>query len=685
MWLTLVAAGCLTEIDPSFNASGSTGSSAGGSTTASGSSAMLEDESSGDGVDSGSGSESGESGGDVEPPPVPGYEPRDCGFDLNDDNEVGDDDDCTICNGQTDSYDIDPLGMQQIYVDCDAATGDGIGCGGPEEPCNTLGYALANVAQSVEDAGPVALCFRGTCTPPSPLPLPAGAVAWREAEPVGSQEQVFHYPTRPMMVVGWDYNADGVYPPASGETAVIDAAGIDIQQVFVLRTGEKHDIELAHFTVRDILEANHAALLEVQVSADGSPDDLERLYAHDLSIQGFRSGEPQARDKPLLFLRSQQTTEGYVGNGAAYLAFEHSEVLDHSGPIIGEEATHAATGPLRLSHLTTRARSCSNDGCSGARALAFSHAGPTTGVEIVDSVFGRGDGWVPANGSGPSALLDEARAAVRIGPCMSDVLVRNNRIEGYATGVRVVGQEGRNDSQTCTSAVSGLRIVGNRIEDTDAILERDYRAIDIHASVGDGDLAGSGIADVTIAQNVILAREGWAGCIAAQLGIDSGTTSLTAVHNTCVGRFLAPTVQQLDPALLHVSLRAGDAGSAVIRNNILLGRDTPAPAVRVDSPAVTWTSDFNVYGSDASFRWDGDDVDLAGFQGSSGQGAASVACTPTFVGPDGPHLSGDDACAVDFAEPVDIGIDLSRDIDGDPREAAGPVEAGADERPATSE
>ncbi len=82
--------------------------------------------------------EVGKKSGRDEGPPVfapkagVGYQPRACGFDLDDDGIAGEPEDCRVCDGTTADPDGDGVAEDLIYVDAVAGK-DQRGCGGAAE------------------------------------------------------------------------------------------------------------------------------------------------------------------------------------------------------------------------------------------------------------------------------------------------------------------------------------------------------------------------------------------------------------------------------------------------------------------------------------------------------------------------------------------------------------------------
>src|SRR5688500_15374538 len=161
-------------------------------------------------------------GGD-EPPPIPprGYVARPCGFDLDKDGIVGELGDtgqlseCDFCDGVTQDPDGDGYAQPILYVHCD----EGIdpealtpqACTDPKAPCRTINRAMSEIPNtSVADEQGV-VCFTGTCTKTVAVRSGRPHVATREQQ--GIEVRDLDYPGEPSMLIGWDVDDDGEYPP----------------------------------------------------------------------------------------------------------------------------------------------------------------------------------------------------------------------------------------------------------------------------------------------------------------------------------------------------------------------------------------------------------------------------------------------------------------------------------------
>ena len=65
------------------------------------------------------------------------------------------------------------------------------------------------------------ICFTGTCKSDQHIQLPSGLSTHYTRAASGNEVRDFEYPRNPMMIVGWDTDNDGKYPPFdSDDTSV---------------------------------------------------------------------------------------------------------------------------------------------------------------------------------------------------------------------------------------------------------------------------------------------------------------------------------------------------------------------------------------------------------------------------------------------------------------------------------
>ena len=257
-----------------------------------------------------------------------GYQSRACGLDMNRNGIIGECSnhaggvatcpDCSVCNGQggvTSPRDVDGDGQKEaeIYVACGSGT-DNSSCGNPGSPCNTINFALNTRAPSL--SGQKIVCFRGTCSSEDTIATgqngistakrswPAGVSASCNSNPyytrskAGNEVRDFRYPCNPTMLIGWDFNNNGDYPPHdTADTAVINGAGRVTLFDVPSNPGSApmNYQEFAHFTFRDYGRDDLGATPGDQTvwnltgNGGGPNGNSTNIYIHDLvDINGDR-------------------------------------------------------------------------------------------------------------------------------------------------------------------------------------------------------------------------------------------------------------------------------------------------------------------------------------------------------------------------------------------------------------
>lgn len=272
-----------------------------------------------------------------------GYIERHCGFDLDQDGIVGEASDCNVlCNGNG------TPGADEIYVSCaydpifaagndsadDPNTTADEACGSPSSPCLTIGFAFETIADGPSNGEDI-VCFRNTCREENLSPQYSGASGHhtRPVDPAESNSEgtPWEYPSNPAMLVGWDVDGDGIYPPhddpqagddtSTGDfhTAILEppappcpnapnqecAAAPILNKPYGPRYHQKVNertffldnelsyLEFAHFTVRDYGRYTltyNSGLLDLNYHPNGHQPQNDSMYfyfhdieAHDLN------------------------------------------------------------------------------------------------------------------------------------------------------------------------------------------------------------------------------------------------------------------------------------------------------------------------------------------------------------------------------------------------------------------
>ncbi|MGD8240299.1 MAG: hypothetical protein PVH68_17220, partial [Armatimonadota bacterium] len=171
-----------------------------------------------------------------------GYHARPCGFDMDRNGVVGGEADGEVGNGRTADPDGDGVNEDLLYVDAVGGS-DEAGNGTPKAPYRTIGRALAS-ADGPGDRAEDIVCISGVFH--ETITIPHGGV------PGHYERDGFQFPRDPFMIIGWDKDGDGQYPPFdTDDVAVLD--GRTSLPVAIDTIPEQHNsyLEIAHLTIRD--------------------------------------------------------------------------------------------------------------------------------------------------------------------------------------------------------------------------------------------------------------------------------------------------------------------------------------------------------------------------------------------------------------------------------------------------
>ena len=592
---------------------------------------------------------------EAEPPPelksVEGYgfQPRACGFDLDDDGIVGEPEDCSICDGSTTDPDGDGVDEDLIYVSCPGsgpqspAPGIDIeGCGSPDRPCASLGFAWA-LADGPDDGAEDILCFRGVCREPETLePTTSGLAGVVKVAAEGHQSRDFERPANPAMWVGWDSDGDGQYPPFDGDDEAIFEGSQGAARAIRFRPVADR-FELAHFTARGFGSTSDGKDSGLLAFGPGQ-GELSHLYLHDMFWLETNKGRPAGTSVTTIDLFSEKTRVTWLWLDNIWAPRTGGWFVRGSGLNQGPDG-----GPFRFSRLTVTARGCDFDDCgTGAAFTGFHLWGYLSGIEIYDSHFDAAvDEWQPKAKGGPSG----ARFAL-VAQCSQDWTLRHNLIDDFKNAVRIQGWAERYCDDGAARSVGPVRVDRNWIRN-------DYQPwtggdVAVYISEG-GDDRQEVVGDVEITHNVFSSPGGWESCIWIQGGNDAGPPEgqISVVNNTCAGR--------ID---YHGAVVIGDTGGDVLRfphrgirivNNLITGLRTEDPNFRITYPPVGLQAERNVFDPAGQFHWLGQTLpDLAAWQEATALDRESKACLPAFENFErGDYrLRADDSCALDVALPA---------------------------------
>ncbi len=601
---------------------------------------------------------------------VRGYVPRPCGFDLNHDGVFGEPADCHLCDGLT----TDPYGdgnpPNLVYVSCQTGS-DGPSCGSPANPCATIQFAWNNRIGSASSPAADVICFRGVCHEDGITTPASGKSGSYTLPPSGSQVASWQLPAHPTMLVGWDYNHNGQYPPYdTQDVAVLEGTGF-AQAILLNANQTNSNVELAHFTVQNYgtnVTANPTGFIEL---SDGAAGISSQVFIHDLSIQNVNLGKG---------LDSGNIVFDFFGSNTqlTYLLVQNVEVLNAGGYLARGAApsTTPENGPYRFQNLTYQALSCSASGAgacadpaSEAHAIAFKLWGYLDQVEILDNVLDLNvAAWSPyTTGFGSTAIV--------AAQCSRNWTIRNNEIDDFKVGLNVQGYaEGYCDGATARP-VDGVTFDRNTVRNTFPHWLWGDNGVVI---MGGGPNPQTSIGSVLISNNFFSSLTGWQGMAYVSAGNTGGPDpgNLTFANNTTVANLYradygAITVQKNSPFVPQ---------SIAVVNNIISGLGPGEENLHLDYAPASWRGSSNVFDPKGAFVWNGSLLgSLSAWQQASGGDLTASQCLPTFLdaATGNFHLAATDRCAAGRAAPL-VSL-FTWDIDGSPRPPTGAWDTGAHE------
>ncbi len=629
-----------------------------------------------------------------------GYQPRACGFDTDHDGNPGEPEDCSLCNGRWDAS--DPM-VDEIYVSCSEgpfpAGADDASCGDPLTPCATLTAAL-ELADGPAVDGPDVICFRNRCREEnlSFKPHHGGASGLVAAALPKADGTPWWLPEQPAMIVGWDQDADGVYPPVDEDDEAVllppetcpgsinqacdDGSPYgsilnpeDDTQRFYQKPLERafylaeqvHHVELAHFEVWDygrFTLTDNSGFLDF--AADSPSAENHYIYFHDIEARGLNlNSNFTSRTSAINMFKWFQD----------YVTFENM-LFDGNGHWFARGGDNAGPdrGPVRWQNLTVRQDPCrprpeascdpgldpqcpsgfvcldpeagdpagcepaAGEACVTRASTAFKVWGYYTDFEILSSVLD--SGW----SSQTSLDVAGVPRGIDVAQCLQGWVIRNNEIIDFNSPIELTP-----DSAFCGSTsrpIDRIVIDGNLIRHPTPGRIFDHG---IHLEPGGADYPGQHIRNVLITNNMISSVAGLESCIIVdtgsehvEAGLDDIPGTVEVIHNTCWG----PITQG---AGLLIGSPAGPAAvlqhDIVVRNNIFFGLDDDSPNIATAYAPERFVVSHNLWDPSAGFRWDqptGYDITYDPWAAATGDHGA-VGCTPQLAYPDGFLSTGDAA------------------------------------------
>jgi len=576
--------------------------------------------------------------------PTRGYTSRACGFDLDDDFVYGETEDCNVCDGQSGSgavtvdYDGDTTDETEIYIDGTSGTDTG-GCGGPSNPCETLSYALQNIGGGGEEA----YCIKGTLDD-NDFALTGtydGASGYKTRTASGSEIRDFQYPDDPMMIIGWDTDDDGEYPPHDAD----DNGTINVETIvdeWLSLTASY--VEIAHLDFTDNLTPGVSGDDSIIVLANkGSGNSYSHVYIHDLDIGGWLQDEG-----------SDGITFGTWTNNSEGTWFAYENIsCDPCGSNFHfrgsaangtSEPGYTGSGPFRVQNFTLR-----GDSENSTKMTFVKMWGEWDGIEFIDNDLDLMDtAWTP--GAGNNGIV--------IGQCIQDVVIRNNYIAGVAVGI--LPQASAAGACTTRDLCNATAGVGNGciIDANEFIHDYDFNDDGFIRTGDEGQ--GPVIGDIYVTNNIVYHSIGAGPEYIFEEGAPDLTDStVTIVGNTFTGDLGSDGVPG--------GIKAGSSNHLNwdVRNNVFDIGTTYKTILLTNAPGG-WSADYNTYPASARWEWDGvTKTSLADWRSASSGDTDAEECVPTFEGASDFHLASNDTCATD--EGTNVTAVTAVDYDNDAR------------------
>ena len=586
---------------------------------------------------------------------------------MNHDGIAGEPDDCHVCDASleggkivagTSDPDGDGIEEDLIYVDCEGGS-DFNYCGRPGfRPCATIEYAWETRADGPDDGAEDIVCFTGTCRP-NDFPFPPGfrgvPGSWTKAKQ-GSESRDWEFPKDPAMLVGWDLDNDGSYPPRDPDD-ISDLAGSGSRWAFSLNHFYEPNsyYEIAHFRVRDYGVHNARGAGGGFVKMFVTPKASSHAHLHDLSLQNI--------NKDGQFFSQNITFNWFRSNEATHVALVNIESIDEGSYTFRGAADvfgDAIAGPWRFQNLSITAHGCSVGKCEPRRAwkTVAKLWGWVDGIEILDSRF-------DAN---VKAWKADSVTGIHASAFTEDWDIVNNEFVDWGNAVVAKGiipeSYGGNPRYTDDLVIRG-NLMKNELWDGNVFVK-------IFGSGGNQEA----VKDIWILNNIIPSSLEPQTFVLIKQGNSQGpcVTNVRVTNNTFYGR-AAAAIRVDDPQ----SSDENRFKRLRLRNNIFKGIAPGDINILADYELEFFDSDFNIFDADAHFKLAGSEVfTLPDWRVLSGGDSSSLACSPAFRSPPFDlRLAGSDHCALDRGSSMTYLT--SCDIEGDGRPYGPSWDIGADE------
>jgi hypothetical protein len=582
---------------------------------------------------------------------------------MNHNGVAGEAADCHVGDGTTTDPFGDGTAVNMLYVDCQNGN-DTTGTGSASKPFHSIQHAF-DVAPSITLGKPDIIAFTGICHEHNLTPKQGGLNDTFTRPRTGDEATSFAYTKHPSMLIGWDHNHNGQYPPYdTGDVSIL--TGDTTQDIAINNSAGVSDFEFAHFTIEDYGDPGTGAeQAGAFIMGPNGPTLLNHIYIHDLSIQRVDKARP-----------NMSFTEVFnFFNEVQSLAIENIEVLDYGSYMV--RGGPASAGPYRFSNISARAFGANaNSAGLVAAVAAFKLWGNIDGVEVLDNDLDANPrAWNPiAYGSGayPTGAITAAQ-------CSHDWTIRNNTFTDWKNALTIQPDSGEHLAcgatfRSMNSVLFDRNIVRNTYDP--------WMYGDMGVRVENGSDPSWTVENVTISNNFFWTTTGWEACIWSNAGNDTAANpgTIRIVGNTCAGdfnRYAAIVIGNVD----NIANPTFPQQNYGIEDNVVTGLGASERNVQTSLTPTNLVLNGNVWSPNGTFVWNkGTASNLTTWKTNGHEGSASKQCNPAFVNVASGdlHLAPGDTCAHNAG--IDISASTDHDIDGQAR-PQNTWDAGADEIP----
>ena len=538
-----------------------------------------------------------------------GYTARPCGLDMNRNGIIGEPADRLVGDGKTADPDGDGVDEDILYVDSKTGS-DEAGDGSAAKPFKTIQKALDS-ADGPADGAEDIVCISGV--------FHEQLMLKQEGVPGYYIRDGFQFPSNPTMIIGWDKDGDGEYPPYDkDDVAVLDGQDKLKLAINNIERGVSY-LEIAHISIQDYgkplgRDQRGAFVLRGRTKADVQ----SHLYFHDIETHRILKQATGTSNT----IWANFFPPGGKGNPLRHVAFVNNLIDEYGGYAFrggsrGGQAYRFQNNTLKMY------------GPEGDK-VKLSFSAYVTGWKFWDYIDGMEilDNVVNAN---PHAWKPKAyTSGVGICQCTRNWTIRGNVFLDLQRSV--ILQPDAGDFYCQSRTINDVVIDRNIIRNTYDGYVYPGQAITI-AGAFPGAPATAAVENVTITNNFISSTTGWNAGIFIIAGNFSGPQpgTITIAGNTIVGPFGLFGNSFAQHAISIYPQSKFRAQGFVIKNNIITNTGPAKRNMGVNYAPSNWVAENNIYDPASAFLWDNSIIGLDEWKKATGQDANSVQRKPDFV------------------------------------------------------